>query len=271
MKCQYQAECSPLSVVLKKLNYLKRLIGTALGFSFISVGGALLCLTIFPLIAILTRNNQKRYDRVRLVIHKTFKVYINFLIFLGVISLKTSHLNKLNDLKGVLLVCNHPSLLDVVIIIAQLRNVQCIVKSELWKNMFLGGVVRAAGYLPNDLSPELFYEKCMEDLSRGVNILIFPEGTRSIPGEPIKLQRSLAHLAFGARSNIQVLLMKCYPNTLIKGKKWYQIPENPPQYDLNATDLIKTHNYEESLPRSLRVRALTREIQIYYNRCLGYE
>jgi len=242
-----------------------------LGFALIGIGGSILCMTLFPLIAVFTRNDQNRQNRVRFIIRKTFKFYINCLMFMGVINVKTSNLTKLHDLRGVLVICNHPSLLDVVIIMAHLGNLQCIVKKELWKNPFLGGVVRAAGYIRNDLDPDQFYENCKMQLDRGENILIFPEGTRSVPGVPIKLHRSLANLAFAAKADIQMLTMDCIPSTLVKGDKWYQIPNSCPHFLLKAGKFIKCQDFQSDLPRSLRVRALTRDIQQDYNRCLGHE
>ena len=254
-----------------KSNYLRRLLGTAIGFSLIGIGGVILCLTMFPLIAIWSRDHHKKHDRVRFIIRYTFKVYLKILEFLGVLKVKTTDLEELSDLRGALIICNHPSLLDVVVIMAHLKNIQCVVKKELWKNPFLGGVVRAAGYIRNDLNPEKFYEDCKEQLSRGENIVIFPEGTRSIPGRPIKMHRSLGNLAIAAEVNVQALTMDCNPITLVKGEKWYKIPSSRPLFHLKSGRFFHYGNYKNELPRSLCVRALMRDIQQYYNGYLKYE
>jgi 1-acyl-sn-glycerol-3-phosphate acyltransferase len=254
-----------------KRNYLRRLMGTAMGFSLMGVGGCILCLTLFPMITLFSRDHRQSRDRVRLVIRRTFKTYLWTLEFLGVIKLHVDDLEEVQKLKGTLVICNHPTLLDVVIIMAHLKNVQCVVKKELWKNPFLGGVVRAAGFIRNDLNPEEFYKNCKDQLDRGENILIFPEGTRSIPGKPIKLHRSLGNLAIAAGVNIQSLTLKCMPITLIKGEKWYQIPLKCPAFHLTKGRFFNCETYKEDRPRSLHVRALVRDIQHYYNGYLGYE
>ena len=42
---------------------------------------------------------------------------------------------------GQIIVANHPSLLDVVFLVAQLPQADCIVKREAWSNPYLGGAV----------------------------------------------------------------------------------------------------------------------------------
>jgi 1-acyl-sn-glycerol-3-phosphate acyltransferase len=267
----YLEDTSSWNAAPKKQNYLSRLIGTAIGFSLFGVGGLILCLSAFPIISLVYRNQHLRRDKVRHVISYTFKIFLNMLEFLGVIEVKTTDLEKVKKLKGTLIVCNHPSLLDVVVIMAHLKSVQCVVKKELWKNPFLGGVVRAADYIRNDLDTEQFYKDCVEQLKRGENIIIFPEGTRSTPGTPLKLQRSLGNLAILANVDIQALIMDCHPSAYTKGEKWYKIPVKRPLLHLNGGQFFPCSNYRNDLPRSLGVRALMRDIQHYYNRHLGYE
>jgi 1-acyl-sn-glycerol-3-phosphate acyltransferase len=46
----------------------------------------------------------------------------------------------------------------------------------------MAGVVWAAGYIPND-DPERFIEACVACLERGENLIVFPESTRTVPGQ----------------------------------------------------------------------------------------
>src|ERR1022692_977693 len=79
-----------------------------------------------------------------------------------------------------LVIGNHPTLLDVVVLISRLPQADCIVKKELWNNMFLRGIVTRAGYLPNDDGPGLV-AAALERVKKGRRVVIFPEGTRSLP------------------------------------------------------------------------------------------
>lgn len=247
------------------------MLGTLLGFSLFGLGGILLSLTLFHLVILLTKGKQKRRQRIRAIIHYTFKVFLHILEFFGVLKLNVHSVDSLNKQRGHLIICNHPCLLDVVIIMSQLKDVQCVVKNQLWRNPFLGGVVRAAGYIRNDLPPEEFLTLCKEQLTQGENIIIFPEGTRTTPGKPVELRRGLGNLALAANADIQALLMTCQPQFLTKEQKWYDIPPQRAIIDLKIGSYFSIKSYQTEAPRSLRVRALMRDIQQYYNRNLGYE
>jgi len=178
---------------LKKANFYWRIFATGLGFTLFGTGGLLLCATVFPAIILTGKNADIRSHRVRLVIRFTFKVFLRILDFLGILHIESKNLDELMEMKGKLVICNHPSLLDVVIIISRLKNIQCVVNNKLWKNFFVGFIVRAAGYIRNDIPPEVFLERCTSLLAKGENIIIFPEGTRSIPGQALKFQRGFAN------------------------------------------------------------------------------
>ena len=51
---------------------------------------------------------------------------------------------------GLLVLANHPTLIDVVCLISLLPNADCVVKRAVARNPFMRGPVRAAGYISND-------------------------------------------------------------------------------------------------------------------------
>ncbi|MFP1590546.1 lysophospholipid acyltransferase family protein [Escherichia coli] len=77
-------------------------------------------------------------------------------------------------------------------------------KSALLKNPFLGGVVRAADYLINS-EAETLLPRCQQRLAQGDTILIFPEGTRTKPGEKMTLQRGAANIAVRCTSDLRIV------------------------------------------------------------------
>ncbi len=239
---------------------------TALGFILFGNGCLLICLIFLPLIILFSKDKHQRSDRVRTVIRYTFRWYLSVLEFLGILNIETEGLDSLQDMKGKLVICNHPSLLDVVIIMSRLKNIQCLVNNKLWKNPFVGLAVRSAGYIRNDIDPQHFLEECKKMLLQGENIIIFPEGTRSVPGQQIKMSRGVANLAICAGADIQALSLNCTSIWLIKYSKWYEIPSKRAEFLLEVGPNFLFKNYCNDSPRSIQVRALMRDIQKYYDR-----
>jgi 1-acyl-sn-glycerol-3-phosphate acyltransferase len=188
------------------------------------------------------------------------------LTFIGLINIQIQGLDELSGLKGKLVICNHPSLLDVVIIMSQLKNIQCVVKHKLWTNPFIGMVVQAAGYIRNDINPQSFLKDCREMLDRGENILIFPEGTRSLPSHQIIMSRGVANLALWAKADIQALTLTCTPAWLYKDSNWYDVPSRRVDFVLRVGDQFLFKDYNNDTPRSIQVRALMRKIKQFYER-----
>jgi len=236
-----------------------------LGFSLFGSGGIAVCLTLLPFLLLFAENKYQRSNRIRLIIKYLFRFYLSILEFLGILSIKTKGLERLQNMKGKLIICNHPSLLDVVIIMSRLNHIQCVVNNKLWTNPFVGMIVRTAGYIRNDIDPKNFLQECQEMLDRGENILIFPEGTRTVPSQQIKMRRGFANLALFSKADIQVLTLRCTPVWLIKGSNWYDIPPKRADFLLSAGPIFSHKNDCTDSPRSIRVRTLVKDIQHYYN------
>jgi 1-acyl-sn-glycerol-3-phosphate acyltransferase len=85
------------------------------------------------------------------------------------------------------------------------------------------GPVQAAGYVSNEDGAGLV-DDCIAAVRAGGNLVIFPEGTRTTPGQPLRLQRGAANIAVRGRLNITPVRLTCSPLTLGKGEKWYCVP-----------------------------------------------
>ena len=85
-------------------------------------------------------------------IHLLFRFYVWITCKMGTEKADLSALDVLRNEKGLIIAANHPSLLDAVLVISRLPRVTCIMKAEIWDNIFLGGGSRLAGYIRNDTS-----------------------------------------------------------------------------------------------------------------------
>ncbi|HDO0919613.1 TPA: 1-acyl-sn-glycerol-3-phosphate acyltransferase, partial [Aeromonas salmonicida] len=95
------------------LNLCWRLLGTALGFALFGVGGLLLTLFWFPLLALCLRGERRR-TLAQLTIRHSFRLFLGVLRGWGVLDYRVSGMPV--DLRGALVVANHPSLLDYVML-----------------------------------------------------------------------------------------------------------------------------------------------------------
>lgn len=206
-----------------RLDYLWRLCATGFCFAAFSGGGLLLSLFVFPPM-LLIRNKARRTRLARYCIHKSFAFFMGMMAVLGIMRLSVQGREHLAANRNVLVLANHPTLIDVVALISLMPTASCVVKRALWDSPFLGGVVRAADYISNS-SPEDLLVDCARDIAGGSPLVIFPEGTRSRPSEPLHFLRGASYIALNCGRPILPVLITCKPSTLTKQEKWYQIPE----------------------------------------------
>src|SRR5215467_512324 len=108
-----------------------RIFGTGLGFVAIGIGG----MFVFPALNILIWNRQRRTAVARYVIQLTFRSMVGLMRLLGVFRYEIIGLERL-DREGLLILANHPTLIDIVFLMAFVKRAVCIVKSRLWRHPF---------------------------------------------------------------------------------------------------------------------------------------
>jgi 1-acyl-sn-glycerol-3-phosphate acyltransferase len=247
--------------MLQRLDRLYRQAATGFAFACLFIGGCLLAATVLPLLALVPGH---RRERAQLVVRGTFRFYLAMLRCLSLLKLDIEGREKLAGCRGRLIVANHPSLLDVVMLMALVPDAQCIVKNQLWGNPFLGGLVRRAGYIRNDLEPEELIDACRSTLKRGGNIIIFPEGTRSVPGALPRFHRGFANIATLTRAQVQPVVITCSPPTLCKGDPWWSVPSTRPVFRVLIKDCVDETAYLDHRYRSLASRKLVSRMEAYY-------
>ena len=73
--------------------------------------------------------------------------------------------------------------------------------------------------------------------------MIFPEGTRTVPGQPMQMQRGAANVALRGARVLTPVFITCDPPTLSKNLPWYRIPPRRPTFTLRAGDDIDLEAY----------------------------
>lgn len=256
--------------MLHRLERLWRGFGTGLFLAVIGVGGSLMAVSVFPLIALLNRDPERRRRRIQRAVHWSFKLYCGAIHALRIADVRTEGTERLRGLRRTMIIANHPSLLDVVMIMAAVPDVQCVVKGGLWKNPFFRLTVEGAGYIRNDLPPEALLEACVETLRAGNNLIIFPEGTRSVAGQPMKLHRGFANIALMAEADLQLIAMTCDPPILHKGNPWWRVPASRTLFLMEVGERLDIHKFLGYGYRSLSARRLVSHIVQYYAEKFGH-
>ncbi|MEZ8029746.1 lysophospholipid acyltransferase family protein [Enterovibrio norvegicus] len=221
-----------------------RVFATGFCFSLFGLGALLLTFLVFPLMTFTAKDHQDRAKRVQRIIQKTFLLFCLIMKYTGAINFRITGAEKLKEDRSCLILANHPSLIDYVLIASQLPQCDCLVKSAIWHNPFMKGIVKAAGYIPNN-SPDDLFSRCGERLGDGNVLLIFPEGTRTTPNERSVLQRGASQIAVRTQTDIRIVHITVTPSFLTKEKKWYQVPDTRPFFHVQVKGKIVASEFTD--------------------------
>ena len=149
-------------------------------------------------------------------------------------------------------IANHPGLLDATFILARLPDAICIFKPAIMRNPVLGPAARMAGYVAGDTGVDLIRDVAAR-VSDGHSLLVFPEGTRTVPGRRLNpLKPGFALIASRARAPVRVIIVRAPADLVPKGWPWWRAPQFPSHVD------ITLHSELEPLPGESAVQLTER-------------
>jgi 1-acyl-sn-glycerol-3-phosphate acyltransferase len=239
-----------------RLERLWRQLATGFCFFVFGAGGVIFGLTIFPLACLPARNRAVARRRAQWIVSRWFRLFSNLMRVLGVISWEIHGAEKLRR-PGQMIIANHPTLIDVVLLIGYIPEVDCIVKEALFRNPFTRLPISWAGYISNSTSVQLL-DDCVSTLKAGRSLMIFPEGTRSTPGQPLQIPHSTARIALQAGAPVLPVTIRCEPLMLNKNRPWYDVPARPGHYRIVVGEPYDPAPFLEQAPSlALAARRLT--------------
>jgi 1-acyl-sn-glycerol-3-phosphate acyltransferase len=237
---------APLSGIRTLKTWLVRVVEYAQiygAFFIFGAGGVVFTLISAILYPLLPRTFGAKLGKT--TIHLLFHFYVWITCKMGTEKVDLSALDPLRNETGLIIAANHPSLLDAVLVISRLPRVSCIMKAEIWDNIFLGGGSRLAGYIRND-APVNMIRLAAEELKRGEHLLVFPEGTRTRKKPINDFKGGFALIAKRASAPIQTVFIETDNPCLSKGWPLYKKPEMPVTFRVrlgkrfNVTGDVKT-------------------------------
>jgi len=239
--------------------HLWRIAATGISFSVFGIGGIALTLLVTPVIWLTSGSASVRQRRVRSVIALCFRTFAYFMRLLGLLSFELS--GTLRADKPVVIVANHPSLIDVVFLLGWCRRAVCVVKSSLLTNPFTCAPIRTAGYIGNE--DKDLIARCTDLLTGGDSLVIFPEGTRTRHDQPMRFMRGAAIIALDAGAGIQPVTIDLQPDTLRKGEHWWQVPDRPPHYLIRMHEPWPAADFRTGAPLNRDARRLTLGLEAF--------
>jgi len=144
------------------------------------------------------------------------RIYQSFFFVLRAITpgLKLHIPADVSAIRSSVIVCNHLSFLDPILLASLYDQQKTIVKSSLFKLPVFGWLLKNSGYLPSEsggdfLNLILARIADMPDyLATGGNLFVFPEGTRSRSGKIGTFNKGAFSIARKCRAPIAVLRIR---------------------------------------------------------------
>lgn len=239
-----------------RVNPVLFVLAVAFCFVFFGIGGLVLSL-YFLVVRLVIPKQALRERHCRFVVGKGFGVVVWLMRSLGIAKIEFDAAIPRSFEAGRLVIANHPSLVDIVMLVAFYPQATCVIKQSIWRHPAMGFVVRSCGYIPNG-GQAVVLEECAKRIRRGEVLIIFPEGSRTTFGESLKLTRGAANIALEAKCQVEVLHIDCIVPFLTKEVDWKTVPSRKPHFYFSYLGSINTNDFENE-PRSLLSRQITRD------------
>ena len=163
----------------------------------------------------------------RAAISRIYRIFWATTELFGMLHVEPGTLELLGEEPGGLIIAaNHPTMLDALVLVAYLRRGVCIMKADLMRNQFLAAGARLARYIRND-SPRGMMRCAVECLQDGGQLVMFPEGTRTVQRPINRFRPGIAWIAQKARVPIQTVIIETDTTYLRKGWPIWRAPAFP--------------------------------------------
>jgi 1-acyl-sn-glycerol-3-phosphate acyltransferase len=189
----------------------------------------------------------------RMTIASAYRIFWALASVSGMMRIDASCLDPMRDEPGVIFVANHPTMLDALLLVARLPRSACIMKADLMHNIFLGAGARLARYISND-SARTMVRLAVNDLRRGGQLVVFPEGTRTVTPPLNPFRPGVTLIAKLAQAPIQTVFIDTDSPYLSKGWPLWRVPPLPIVFTLRLGQRFhapKPHASSEALQSEL--------------------
>jgi uncharacterized protein len=158
------------------------LFKSVFSLSYFALGSFIVTIAGFFLVKL----NPFAKSKTKLLYHRILSAYTWSVIYImGNVKKKIINPQKEDFSKPAVLIANHQSFLDILIMTMLHPKVVLLTNNWVWNSPLFGWLVRMAGYYPVARGIENSIEYLEQQVNAGYSIAVFPEGTRS-PDERIR-------------------------------------------------------------------------------------
>ena len=262
-----QAVAEQPSGVGTRIGRAARSIGQIALFTVFGLYGVLMSALIVPAYSVVVRDRVRRGHGIRRVMYYTMRIYVGSMRALRLIDLEVN-LDRV-PAPGSLLVANHPSLIDALVLLGHVKDGVVIAKRSLQVNPFTWGGIRGADYVVN-ADPQALIEECCARIAAGETLILFPECTRTGDDGVIRLRRGAAHIAVRSGCPVIPVTIEFSEPLLTKKSRWWRAPKVRPRVRVVQHPAIDPAQFlQGDRSVSLAARALTECLRELYVRELA--
>jgi 1-acyl-sn-glycerol-3-phosphate acyltransferase len=246
--------------------WLWRLFMTGLSFFVFGLGALVVGAVLLPIVKLVPATHEVKRRRARAVMSAGLRLFIGIMHRGGVLTYEFHGHERLGR-PGQLVVANHPTLIDVVFLLAFMPATSCVVKKGMWRHPLTRSAVTLTEFIPNDDTASMI-EGAAQALKQHQSLIIFPEGTRTRPNQPMVFHRGAANVALRAAAVVTPVYIRCEPTTLTKSEPWYRIPPRRPHFSLSVGDDLDLSSYRQA-PLPIGSRAFNEHLHQHFQQELA--
>jgi 1-acyl-sn-glycerol-3-phosphate acyltransferase len=212
-----------------------RTLATGLSFLYFGVGGLLLSRIILPLVRWRTLPGE-RLERCQEVVGRGlfgFWAVMHYTRALRFLPPRWHHQLPPGPL---VIVANHPTLIDVTAIWAACGRVNAVVQPYMVRHPLTRNLLGYTDQIPGPdgtlAGAKAVLDRMEASLRQGRRVLVFPEGTRSPERGLHPFKRGAFEVACRTGAPVLPILLRMEPPVLSKGAPWYRTPRVRPVYSM---------------------------------------
>lgn len=228
--------------MLSRLKHILRVLLTGSAFLLFFVGGTVLATILLPIVRLKPGTPEEKAARCRQWVSESWVFFHDYMRVLGLIHYDPRALRQPLPDGPVVVIANHPTLIDVTALISMWSRLVCVAKPVHFRSPLIGRLLRYCGYIEGGdagiFTAATVVTKGVDALRKGAAILVFPEGTRSPKNGLHPFRAGAFEMAARANAPILPVFVTCNPPTLMRGQGWYEVPERTARLSVTPLPLI---------------------------------